>query len=81
MDYSEVLEDSAKQTGSIVCMGLDPVVEAMPDKYKEKGISGFEAVLMQLIEEKFFQVLLNLIMVFILGMILRFTLMRKIRGL
>jgi orotidine-5'-phosphate decarboxylase len=32
-DYLTKLVDSAKNTNSIVCMGLDPVIEAMPDNF------------------------------------------------
>ena len=38
MNYIKKLKNSAKETKSIACMGLDPVVEAMPTKYAEKGI-------------------------------------------
>ncbi len=36
MSYIEKLKKSAKERKSIVCMGLDPVVEAFPEKYKEE---------------------------------------------
>ncbi|MBW2966731.1 orotidine-5'-phosphate decarboxylase [Candidatus Woesearchaeota archaeon] len=38
MNYLDKLRKSAKETGSIACMGLDPVVEAMPEKYARNGI-------------------------------------------
>ena len=40
MNYLEKLRKSAEQTGSIACMGLDPVVEAMPEMHAKEGILG-----------------------------------------
>jgi len=43
MNYSEMLLESARKTGSIVCMGADPVLEKIPVKAKktESKISKF----------------------------------------
>jgi len=38
MNYLDKLRQSAKETGSIACMGLDPVIEAMPKKFAVSGI-------------------------------------------
>lgn len=35
------LRQSAKDSGSIICFGLDPVLEALPEEYSKKGINGF----------------------------------------
>ena len=35
MNYIDILRSSAKETGNTVCMGLDPVLSALPDE--EKG--------------------------------------------
>ena len=51
MSYLDLLETSAKQNGSIVCMGLDPVVEALPKRYRTLGISGAVLFLEELFDE------------------------------
>lgn len=38
MNYVELLRDSAIRTGSIACMGLDPVVETMPKNLRRHGM-------------------------------------------
>ncbi|MFH0870647.1 MAG: orotidine-5'-phosphate decarboxylase [archaeon] len=49
MNFNETLVKTAEQRGSIVCMGLDPVIEAMPSSFSERGIEGvvpfFESIL------------------------------------
>jgi len=35
------LRRSASETKSIICMGLDPVIEALPEEYQKSGIAGF----------------------------------------
>lgn len=40
-DYKIKLEESAKMYNNILCMGLDPVVEHLPEEHREKGIAGF----------------------------------------
>ena len=40
MSYYGKLWKSAQETGSIACMGLDPVVEAMPEKFARHGVNG-----------------------------------------
>jgi len=58
MNYIELLKESAKDRNSIVCMGLDPVVEAMPDHLAGQGIDGalgfFEAIFNEMIEHGVF---------------------------
>jgi orotidine-5'-phosphate decarboxylase len=41
MEYDELLKESASQRKSIVCMGLDFVVDALPEEYKKFGVDGF----------------------------------------
>ena len=52
MNYLDKLRQSAKKTGSIACLGLDPVVEAMPELCAKEGIMGathyFEILLNQM---------------------------------
>ncbi|MDQ7826062.1 MAG: orotidine-5'-phosphate decarboxylase [Candidatus Eremiobacteraeota bacterium] len=40
MNYLDVLKKSAQETSSIVCIGLDPVIEAMPAHLASEGIAG-----------------------------------------
>ena len=40
MSYLDILEESAHKTKSIVCLGLDPVVDALPETFKKEGIEG-----------------------------------------
>ena len=42
MNYNDKLRESAKATGNIVCMGLDPVWEAMPLEVKKKSDGNFK---------------------------------------
>jgi len=49
MSFLDKLRESAKTNNSIVCMGLDPVVEAMPVQFK--GIREFNLYLGQLFHE------------------------------
>jgi len=42
--YLQKLEDSARDAGSIVCMGLDPVLSAIPDDEWMKGFDGPEKI-------------------------------------
>lgn len=51
MNYLEKLRQSAKKNNSIACMGLDPIVEAMLEKYIEYGISGFPDFLQEIFRE------------------------------
>jgi orotidine-5'-phosphate decarboxylase len=51
MNYLEKLEKSARDTKSIVCMGLDPNINSLPPLYREAGIRGFKTYL----EEIFFE--------------------------
>lgn len=37
MSYIDLLREKAEQTGSIVCMGLDPVIEKIPIEEKDDG--------------------------------------------
>jgi len=48
MNYNNRLVLSAQQTGSIVCLGLDPVVESMPEP---KGIEFFPGFVEELLVE------------------------------
>jgi len=43
MTYSDVLREKARETSSIVCVGLDPLIENIPVNVKdtEKKISKF----------------------------------------
>ena len=45
------LRESAHNTNSLICQGFDPVVEAMPNEYREDGISGTIRFYMRLIDE------------------------------
>lgn len=38
--FPHMLRDSARAAGNIACMGLDPVVEALPESYRFHGING-----------------------------------------
>lgn len=49
--YLDRLRFSARRSGSLVCMGLDPVVEAMPQKFWSEGINGFNIFLLELLSE------------------------------
>lgn len=40
MNYLDLLRKSYTQTGNAVCLGLDPVLEAVPSRYRQKGILG-----------------------------------------
>ncbi len=55
MNYLDKLRASAGATGSIACMGLDPVVEALPEQFRWEGIAGvvpfFEAIFNKMIEQ------------------------------
>ncbi|RJQ16766.1 orotidine-5'-phosphate decarboxylase [Candidatus Woesearchaeota archaeon] len=51
MTYLQKLRNSAEQTKSVVCMGLDPVVEAMPERYAVAGIKGVPAYFHELFRE------------------------------
>ncbi|MCX6823178.1 MAG: orotidine-5'-phosphate decarboxylase [candidate division SR1 bacterium] len=51
MNYLERLKDSAQKTGSIVCMGLDPNINALPLLHKEGGIRGFKVYLEEIFSE------------------------------
>lgn len=57
MNYLERLANSAEKRESIVCMGLDPVLEAMP-KSSTYGVSGvpwfFEKIFREMIDQKVF---------------------------
>ena len=56
MNYLEKLRTSAKETGSIACMGLDPVLGAMPEKYAKGGIKAvpyyFEEIFAEMKRQK-----------------------------
>ncbi|MGM5484735.1 MAG: orotidine-5'-phosphate decarboxylase [Nanobdellota archaeon] len=41
MSYNEKLIESAEKAGNVSCMGLDPKIESLPEKHKNKGIGGF----------------------------------------
>lgn len=43
------LRQSARTTGSIICMGLDPVIESLPEEYIDYGIDGASAFFQDLI--------------------------------
>jgi len=45
------LRQSAQETKSNICMGLDPVLDALPEGYKEHGIIGFQKFLSDLFAE------------------------------
>lgn len=38
--FLTTLRKSTKSTGSIICMGLDPVIDALPEEYTKDGIDG-----------------------------------------
>ena len=40
MNYIQKLKQSSKETGSIACMGLDPVVEDMPEEFSRFDVFG-----------------------------------------
>ncbi len=58
MNFLEKLRESAEETGSIVCMGLDPVVEAMPEEFAKYGVNRvpeyFENIFREMIDQKVF---------------------------
>ncbi|MDQ5962168.1 MAG: Orotate phosphoribosyltransferase, partial [Patescibacteria group bacterium] len=35
------LRRTARNSGSIICFGLDPLIKALPEEYADKGINGF----------------------------------------
>jgi orotidine-5'-phosphate decarboxylase len=45
MSYLEILKDSFEKVNNPICLGLDPVLEALPDKYLRYGIKGIERYL------------------------------------
>jgi len=51
MNYNDKLREPAKQTKSIVCLGLDPVVGAMPLEYQSRGIESVPDYLSLIFEE------------------------------
>ena len=58
MSYLKLLEDSAKNAGNIVCMGLDPVVDALPfpEKDTKERIAAYLGELFSAMKEKSLQV-------------------------
>ncbi len=58
MNFLEKLRESAIETGSIVCMGLDPVIEAMPEELARFGVNRvpeyFESIFREMIYQKVF---------------------------
>jgi len=58
LNYIEKLQESANIFNSITCMGLDPVMEAYPEKFASKGIRAFpdylEGVFKKMEEEAVF---------------------------
>jgi orotidine-5'-phosphate decarboxylase len=50
-NYLDQLKKSAKENNSIVCMGLDPVISAMPSEYAELGITGVALYFEELFNE------------------------------
>ncbi|MDQ7826584.1 MAG: orotidine-5'-phosphate decarboxylase [Candidatus Eremiobacteraeota bacterium] len=40
MSYLDILGESAHKNRSLVCLGLDPVVEALPEAFRKEGIVG-----------------------------------------
>lgn len=51
MNYIEKLKHSAEKAGHIACLGLDPMVEYLPEKYRSKGIRGFPNFVQDIFEE------------------------------
>jgi orotidine-5'-phosphate decarboxylase len=51
MNYLDKLRESAKETGSIACMGLDPVVDAMPAYVKGMDARGIPNFIEKIFEE------------------------------
>lgn len=51
MMFKEKLEESAKKYNNILCMGLDPVVEQMPEQFRKNGISGFSEYFARICEK------------------------------
>lgn len=41
LNFLTQLRQSTKDSGSIICWGFDPVIEALPEGYTELGINGF----------------------------------------
>ncbi|TKJ17648.1 orotidine-5'-phosphate decarboxylase [Candidatus Woesearchaeota archaeon B3_Woes] len=58
MNYLDKLVESAEKRGSIVCMGLDPVIEAMPEEFSRYGVNhvdGYlENIFREMIDQKVF---------------------------
>lgn len=50
-NYLDKLRESARATGSIACMGLDPVVDTMPEKFRKSGIMGASSYFGEIFEE------------------------------
>ncbi|HZJ88378.1 MAG TPA: orotidine-5'-phosphate decarboxylase, partial [Sphaerochaeta sp.] len=47
MEYRALLTESAQRTGNIVCMGLDPIAEALPFQggdFFDNALKSFEAL-------------------------------------
>jgi orotidine-5'-phosphate decarboxylase len=38
--YNRILTESAERAGNIACIGLDPIIEALPYEYRQLGIEG-----------------------------------------
>jgi len=45
------LRQSAVNSKSLICFGMDPVIEALPEELREKGISGFAGLMMAALQE------------------------------
>lgn len=58
MNYLDKLVKSAEKRESIVCMGLDPVIEAMPEEFSRYGVNGvheyLENIFREMIDQKVF---------------------------
>ncbi len=50
MSYIDLLKDSAKESGNIACMGLDPVLEALPGEgsFKDRSEAFFSKLFKQM---------------------------------
>ncbi len=58
MNFLERLRTSAEDNKSIVCMGLDPVIESMPEKHSRDSINGvpgyFREIFQEMINQRIF---------------------------
>lgn len=51
MNYLDLLKRSYQQTGNAVCLGLDPVWDALPESCQSKGVAGIGSYYLELLKK------------------------------